>query len=227
MRVFLLYKRDAGTNPFVLQAPRPRKTLRPNPWASSAANLSTDFSPPTRSAPIPPPYIPSGRQELDPLPPRTTSLDLPPDNEIAEACSVYFVRHYQVGFLHRATFMQRLAQKPMEVPHFLLCGMLAVTASTTPSIVARFGGAEAASAHFLELARAAGNSELGDISLENCQAWYLLALVDWSSGSGARSAMSIGLALRMAYLLKLENHESYPEATTSAQQIEGESARRT
>lgn len=140
--------------------------------------------------------------------------------------------------------MARLSQ--MGVPRFLLCSILAVTASTTPSIVARFGSSEAASAHFLELARAAGASEFGTASLENCQvsrnevkgslfsrlmsaaqAWYLLALVDWSAGSGSRSALSIGLGLRMAYLLKLENHESYPEATTSAQQIAAESARRT
>lgn len=222
-----LQLRDIGlalTSGCAIQAPRPRKTPRLNPSASSAGDLSTEESlPPSRVAPVPPPYIFTGGPRSD----RTPSLDLPPDHEIAEACSVYFVRHYQVGFLHRATFMQRLAQKPMAVPHFLLCAMLAVTASTTPTIVARFGSAEAASAHFLELARAAGNAELGNISLENCQAWYLLALVDWSSGSGARSSMSIGLALRMAYLLKLENYESYPETTTSAQQIEGESARRT
>ncbi|KAF4840914.1 putative transcriptional regulatory protein [Colletotrichum siamense] len=66
-------------------------------------------------------------------------------------------------------------------------------------------------------------------SLDNTQAFFLLAIAEWGNGDRDRSSMDMGVAVRMATLLKLHREETYallPD-TEAEQLVRAESARRT
>nr|XP_031859432.1 uncharacterized protein CI109_005076 [Kwoniella shandongensis]KAA5526504.1 hypothetical protein CI109_005076 [Kwoniella shandongensis] len=151
--------------------------------------------------------------------------------ELEEAAEIYFSSFYQVGFLHRASFLRRIKNAPNSISPFLVYAILSLTAGASNSLVQRRGGtAEEARRHYKDKAMLMLAEQCLMPSLECIQALYLLGLNDWGTGCGPRSWMLIGMGLRMAELLRLERSETYKgiqSSSSETEQITAESSRRT
>ena len=133
--------------------------------------------------------------------------------------------YFQLGFLPRSLFLERLVQTPDEPSKFLLSCLLAISSRFTPSLVQRYGSRTAATDHFLALAQSQALVEMYAPSLERTQAFFLLSIAEWGNSDRDRSAIDMAVALRMALLLRLHKEETYsssppppppPGATTAA-----------
>ncbi|KAK1622595.1 hypothetical protein BDP81DRAFT_333920 [Colletotrichum phormii] len=154
---------------------------------------------------------------------------LPPNEEVAEGCRTFVTSYFQLGFIPKAMFQENLAQDPLATSNFLLCCILSISSRFTPILIRRFGTAAEATNHFLEQARGMVSEEMYQPSLENTQAFFLLAIAEWGNGDKERSSMDMGVAVRMATLLKLHLEETYalPPNAKAEQVVRAESARRT
>jgi hypothetical protein len=116
---------------------------------------------------------------------------LPPLPEIIEAVN-NFTRHYfQLGFIPKQLFPERLRTQHRSVSVFFLLGILSVSARLTPALVERYGTAVRASEAFMERASALAPSELyKEPTLERCQAFYLLSIAQQGSGMKHGSSVS-------------------------------------
>ncbi|KAI1616056.1 hypothetical protein EDD36DRAFT_483879 [Exophiala viscosa] len=158
-----------------------------------------------------------------------THNDLPPFDEVVEGCKVFTSSYYQLGFIAKALFMERLANGQQTSDLFYYASILSVSARLTPCLVRRYGSGAKATEHFVGLAIASGLSKIYTPSVENCQAFFMLALAEWGSGDKSRSSMNMGVAVRMAGTLGLHLEETYTlsaDATGHAV-IDAEVARRT
>ncbi|KAK0633590.1 hypothetical protein B0T14DRAFT_507311 [Immersiella caudata] len=173
------------------------------------------------TAPLPGPQRPpKGTDEWDLLPPL---------HEVIDSVN-RFTRHYfQLGFIHKPSFPERLRTNHRSVSVFLLLSLLSVSARLTPSLVERYGGTVGAAEVFMERASHLALSELYKVpTLERCQAFYLLSISQQGSGLKYQSSINFGIAVKIATILRLHREETYklsnpiPEAI-----IELESARRT
>ncbi|KAK0723867.1 hypothetical protein B0T21DRAFT_44879 [Apiosordaria backusii] len=154
---------------------------------------------------------------------------LPPLEDILDAVN-NFTRHYfQLGFIPKQRFIQKLRVNHRSVSLFLLLGILSVSARLTPSLVERYGSAVNAAEIFMEHASTAAVAELyREPSLERCQAFYLLSIAQQGSALTHRSSVNMAIAMRMATLLKLHREETYVLVNpTKELVIQAESARRT
>ncbi|KAK7419514.1 hypothetical protein QQX98_003283 [Neonectria punicea] len=153
---------------------------------------------------------------------------LPPPEEVVEGCHIFVTSYFQLGFIPKAVFLENLRVNPSSVSKFLLACILSISARFTPSLVARYGSARRATDHFLEVSRSMVPAEMYSPSLERIQAFFLLAISQWGNGDRDRSSMDMGVAVRMAALLKLHCEESYAlENNCPADQVvRSESARR-
>lgn len=154
---------------------------------------------------------------------------LPPLEDILDAVN-NFTRHYfQLGFIPKQRFIEKLTVNPRSVSLFLLLGILSVSARLTPALVERYGGAMNAAEIFMEHASAVAMMELyREPSLERCQAFYLLSIAQQGSGLTHKSSINMAVAMRMATLLKLHREETYVLVNpTKELVIQAESARRT
>ncbi|EQB56178.1 hypothetical protein CGLO_03816 [Colletotrichum gloeosporioides Cg-14] len=154
---------------------------------------------------------------------------LPPDNEVIEGCRTFVTSYFQLGFIPKAMFQENLVRDPASTSRFLLCCILSISSRFTPSLVHRYGSATTATNHFLKAARALAPEEMYRPSLDNTQAFFLLAIAEWGNGDRDRSSMDMGVAVRMATLLKLHREETYtlPPDADAEQLVRAESARRT
>ncbi|CAH0038971.1 unnamed protein product [Clonostachys solani] len=153
---------------------------------------------------------------------------LPPPEEVLEGCNVFVTSYFQLGFIPKTIFLESLKQDPNSASRFLLACILSISARFTPSLVRRYGNPANATDHFLEAARAMVPSEMYRPSLERIQAFFLLAISQWGNGNREKSNIDMGIAVRMASILKLHCEETYyvePNSTTD-QIIRSESARR-
>jgi hypothetical protein len=116
---------------------------------------------------------------------------LPPLPEIIESLN-QFTRHYfQLGFIPKQLFPERLRTQHRSVSVFFLLGILGVSARLTPALVQRYGSAVRASEAFMERASALAQNELyKEPTLERCQAFYLLSIAQQGSGLKHRSSVS-------------------------------------
>lgn len=116
---------------------------------------------------------------------------LPPLPEIIDAVN-NFTRHYfQLGFIPKQLFPERLRTQHRSVSVFFLLGILSVSARLTPALVERYGSAVRASEAFMERASALAQSELyKEPTLERCQAFYLLSIAQQGSGMKHGSSVS-------------------------------------
>lgn len=153
---------------------------------------------------------------------------LPPSDEVVEGCRIFVTSYFQLGFIPKAVFLENLRVNPSSVSKFLLACILSISARFTPSLVARYGNARKATDYFLEVSRSMVPAEMYNPSLERIQAFFLLAISQWGNGDRDRSSMDMGVAVRMAALLKLHCEESYVlENNCPADQVvRSESARR-
>jgi hypothetical protein len=65
---------------------------------------------------------------------------LPPHEEVVEACKVFMNCHFQLGFLPKLLFLDRLEKDAASVNVFLLLCILGVSALFTTSLVSRYDG---------------------------------------------------------------------------------------
>jgi hypothetical protein len=116
---------------------------------------------------------------------------LPPLPEIIEAVNMFTRHYFQLGFIPKQLFPERLRTQHRSVSVFFLLGILSVSARLTPALVERYGSAVKASETFMELASALAQSELyKEPTLERCQALYLLSIAQQGSGMKHKSSVS-------------------------------------
>lgn len=137
--------------------------------------------------------------------------------------------YFQLGFTPKSAFLQAVARDRTQISTFLLSCILSVSARFTPALVRRYGSAAKATDHFLEICRTMALTEMYRPSLERTQAFFLLAISEWGNGDKDRSSMDMGIAVRMAALLKLHREETYrlPANPPLEDVVRAESARRT
>ncbi|KAI6090473.1 hypothetical protein F4821DRAFT_229404 [Hypoxylon rubiginosum] len=162
------------------------------------------------------------------LTPKSASDLLPPFSEVIEGCRTFITSYYQIGFIPKALFLERL-KKPQRKDRFFLYSILSVSARFTPSLVQRYGGGLRATETFIDLASQYGIQETFKPTVENIQAFYLLGLAEWGSGDRNRSSIHMGIAVKMATILHLHREETFhlPVDASSDAIIEAEVARRT
>lgn len=155
---------------------------------------------------------------------------LPPLPEVIESVN-RFTRHYfQLGFIHKPSFPERLRTNHRSVSVFLLLSLLSVSARLTPSLVERYGGSVGAADVFMERASRLALHELyREPTLERCQAFYLLSIAQQGSGIKYQSSINFGIAVKIATIMQLHREETYafPLNPTPELIIFAESARRT
>ncbi|CAK7219369.1 hypothetical protein SEUCBS140593_003867 [Sporothrix eucalyptigena] len=154
---------------------------------------------------------------------------LPPLEQVVDAVNTFTRQYFQLGFIPRHTFIQQLREQPRSISLFLLLSLLSVSGRMTPSLVEAFGGAGPTAELFMDRASTIALAELyQEPTLPRCQAFYLLSLAQQGSGYRNRSYVNLGIALRMAILMRLHREESYIlEEPTPTMLQNAESARRT
>ncbi|ORY81760.1 hypothetical protein BCR35DRAFT_352269 [Leucosporidium creatinivorum] len=158
------------------------------------------------------------------------SAVLPPMDQVKEALHAFRNSYFQLGFLPLALFVSQLEREPETVSLFLLLAILTASARFTPSLVQRFGSANAATDFYVKEARKLIGEEMLKPSLPACQAFFVLSAHHWGChGGDEESAMLMGVATRMAGLLCLHEESTYalPPDATAGQVIHAEAARRT
>lgn len=158
------------------------------------------------------------------------SENLPPRDEIVEGCRVFTTSYFQLGFLPKSVFLERLARDEQHsISKFLIVSILSISARFTPSLVHRYGSASNATDIFMKHASRMVPEEMYEPSLERVQGFFLLAIAEWGNGDKNRSSMHMGIAVRMAALLKLHREETYqlPAHAAAEDIVQAESARRT
>ena len=153
---------------------------------------------------------------------------LPPPDEVVEGCRIFVTSYFQLGFIPKAIFLESLNRDPNSASKFLLSCILSISARFTPPLVRRYGSADKATNYFLEVSKGMVAAEMYRPSLERIQAFFLLAISQWGNGDRDRSSMDMGVAVRMAGLLKLHCEESYilDDNSPADQVVRSESARR-
>lgn len=118
---------------------------------------------------------------------------LPPLLEVLDAVNTFTRHYFQLGFIPKQLFPERLQANPRSVSVFFLLGILSVSARLTPALVRRYGSAVKASEIFMERASALAQTEVyKEPSLERCQAFYLLSIAQQGSGLKYQSSVSSG-----------------------------------
>ncbi|KAF4957879.1 hypothetical protein FSARC_11143 [Fusarium sarcochroum] len=203
------------------QPDQDREFRHPRKRASKAAQRDpTKVRRDILDAPVQPPNKPgNGWERLPPLPDIIDGINR-------------FTRHYfQLGFIPKEQFPQRLQNDYQSVSVFLVVSILSISARLSPPLSARYGSGMKAAEFFMERAAALARNEIYSSpqnTLERCQAFYLLSIAQQGSGLRDESHMNMGIALRMATSMRLHLEETYnvPNPTPDII-IRGESARRT
>ena len=140
-------------------------------------------------SPVPPAPAPKQHQGVD-------EWDLlPPLPEIIEAVNKFTRHYFQLGFIPKRQFPERLRTNPRTVSVFFLLGVLSISARLTPSLIQRYGGGGVNVAEiFMERATSVALTELyKEPDLETCQAFYLLSIAQQGSGMKDQSSVSSSL----------------------------------
>lgn len=159
-----------------------------------------------------------------------TTPFFPPHHEIVAGCRVFVSSYFQLGFLPKAIFIESVSCNLNSISPFLLSAILSIAARFTPCLVRRYGNStRRATDNFLEIARAMALTEMYKPTLDRTQAFFLLAIAEWGDGEKDRSSLDMGVAVRMASILRLHREETYalPAHASAEQVIRAESARRT
>jgi hypothetical protein len=195
---------------------------------SSSSTETQKRSPPPRTE-VPASTNPPPCQNLATVTVDDRWLLLPPYNEVIEACKVFWTSFFQLGFLPKAIFLEQLANQRSSVNVFFLLGILSVSARFTPSLIARYGDGLKAADIFMERAAKLVVEEMYTPTLERTQGFFLLAIAEWGKGDKTSSNIHMGIAVRMAGMLRLHREETYelPSNSTAEDVINAEMARRT
>lgn len=113
---------------------------------------------------------------------------LPTLPDTIEAVNQFTRNYFQLGFIPKQAFPERLRTDSRSISVFLLLSILSISARFTPSLVERYGGGMKAAETFMDRATAVALSELYQVpSLERCQAFYLLSIAQQGSGMKNKS----------------------------------------
>lgn len=117
---------------------------------------------------------------------------LPPVSDLADGVN-RFTRHYfQLGFIHKSHFPDKILKEPQSVNIFLVLAILSVSARLSPSLRQRYGSGIHAAEFFMERAQKIASREVySEPTLELCQAFYVLSIAQ--QGSGLRNKSSVRL----------------------------------
>ncbi|KAK5991111.1 hypothetical protein PT974_09389 [Cladobotryum mycophilum] len=141
-----------------------------------------------------------------------------------------FTRYYfQLGFISKQQFPDRLRRDHRSVNLFLLLSILSISARLSPALRARYGNGVKAAEYFMERASSIAVGEIyQEPTLERCQAFYLLSIAQQGSGLRNKSYINMGISVRMAQLMQLHREETYHiQNATPELIVRAESARRT
>ncbi|KIV77635.1 hypothetical protein PV11_09423 [Exophiala sideris] len=154
---------------------------------------------------------------------------LPPLEEVVEGSQVFIRSYFQLGFLAKTRFFERLQKQREIISVFLLLGILSISARFTPSLIRRYGNGQNATNSFLQKAARMAVDHMYKPSLEAIQSFFLISLAEWGKGDKDRSSTHMGIAVRMAGSLRLHREETYvlPDNATNDEIVESEVARRT
>ncbi|KIW20115.1 hypothetical protein PV08_00690 [Exophiala spinifera] len=154
---------------------------------------------------------------------------MPEFAEVADGCRSFVSSYFSCGFTKEMHLLDRLESPDDGIGRFLLVCILALAAPFTESLIRRYDGALRASEFFAAQARALALREQYSPNIENTQAFFLLGIYEWAHGCGQLGWMQMGIAVRMAGILKLHRESTYdlPDSATAEERIASESARRT
>jgi hypothetical protein len=132
-----------------------------------------------------------------PPPKHTDDWDLlPPLEEIIDGVDTFTKQYFQLGFIPKVMFPDRLRTKPRSVSVFLLLSILCISSRFTEKLRLRYGGGMAAVDYFLERAAGLALSELyQEPTLERCQGFYLLSIGQQGNGMMNASYVRSGRVL--------------------------------
>ncbi|KAM6533143.1 hypothetical protein FALCPG4_006159 [Fusarium falciforme] len=154
---------------------------------------------------------------------------LPPLPDIIDGVNRFTQHYFQLGFIPKQQFPDRLLKDYRSVSVFLVVSILSISARLSPSLATRYGSGMKAAEFFMERATNLAYGELyQEPTLERCQAFYLLSIAQQGSGLRNKSYINMGVSMRMASLMRLHREETYRvQNPTPEVIIRSESARRT
>ncbi|KAI6370003.1 hypothetical protein MCOR25_004345 [Pyricularia grisea] len=154
---------------------------------------------------------------------------LPALPEIMDAVTSFVHHYFQLGFIPKQMFMERLRTDHRSISPFLLLGIISISARFTPSLVKQYRtGIEASEVYIASASRLALKLLYDKPSLQTCQGFYLLSIAQQGSGLKNASFLNLGIAMRMAALMQLHREDTYHcENPTKEWIVNAESARRT
>lgn len=113
---------------------------------------------------------------------------MPPMPEIIEAVDRFTQRYFQLGFLPKRQYRDRLRKDRQSINMFLLLSILSISARLSPLMAKRYGTGMKASEFFMSRA---SDLAIGEVyeepTLERCQAFYLLSIAQQGSGYNHKS----------------------------------------
>lgn len=119
---------------------------------------------------------------------------LPPVPEIIAAVDLFTRYYFQLSFICKNRFVDKLRHESRTMSPFLLLSILSVSAGLTPSLATRFGSGKKAAEIFLTHATELSAKKVYEHpTLETCQAFYLLGVAQQRSGWKNSSYVSLPL----------------------------------
>lgn len=126
--------------------------------------------------------------------------NMPPLNEIVDAVNRFTHHYFQLGFIHKRKFPDRLLKDYRSVNLFLLSGILSISARLSPALSKRYGTGVKAAEFFMERTAAMAAVELSrDPTLERCQGFYLLSLAQQGNAIRNQSHVRLLKTLLMSW----------------------------
>lgn len=122
--------------------------------------------------------------------------ELPPLEHLVDGVNRFTRYYFQLGFLNKIYFPQKLINESRTVEVFLLLSILSISARLSPKLRERFGSGIKAAEFFMDKAQTIAHSKVYvDPTLEICQAFYLLSIAQQGSGDRVKSSVSTPAAL--------------------------------
>ncbi|KAK7946543.1 uncharacterized protein PG986_010864 [Apiospora aurea] len=140
-----------------------------------------------------------------------------------------FTQHFfQLGFIATEDFLLQVEREPGKIGAFLLVSILSISARFNRN----YEAAQKVVQSYLDCAEKLALRELYQqpITLERCQAFFLLSIAQHGMGDTSRSNINMGIAISMATEMRLHREETFKlitEESTRESRIRAESARRT
>jgi hypothetical protein len=125
---------------------------------------------------------------------------LPPLQELVDGVNLFTRQYFQLGFIAKEQYPERLRKDLRSTSLFLLMSILSISARLSPAFRVRYGNGVKAAEYFMERASSIAVEEVyQEPTLERCQAFYLLSIAQ--QGSGERNKSYVSESRLSAYLV--------------------------